>query len=1825
MAVEKDAPPSSPPPAVTLPSVSAASVGGAEVQQEERKVREYLRSLSLPETAVDAKIADVRRDPETYAENKACGRLARAILGVNAPPARSRPVPVPKSYFNGNCDNCGKRGHRAKDCKEAKSEYRVDHRASPEVKAFDRLLKDDEASISSLCDAELFVNGFAKYALSNSAEMLWRMTKPSGLRRLSDVVSFGVDAAAYKALTLKVLSTLSLKSLQNRTFTLSINTLYMALYRTPGLLDVMIEQTNRETADLICTFAIAVTNLLADARDDIVLRNLETKLVKLRCGQVARLSRLLRPDDAPGKRSNAIARPGGRHDNDHADYRRVGLIPTPGELAVKVTAPYLPLDADANRFLEDDEAHLLDKQFRLLREDLVGPLKQKLADTLGKPTDLLHSAQFVDADLFPKACIHLRFQVPKKMGAAKDKEEYWEESRLLQYGTVVGLFQEGSDPLFGRVVDRDSKRLAKEQTIGLLFEDLTTPLRWIKDASKSSMYLVEISASFFSYEPILKCLQQMDSVPFADEIVHMKPSQKIKYVGPAAANLDKAMASELGKHDFDLDDSQQNAVSTALENRVSLIQGPPGTGKSFIGELIAKALLEATDKKILCVCFTNHALDQFLEALHKGGERNMVRLGNSSKNETVKEYELRNLTKKVAFDPETKKQWYLINEEMHALEAAFHQFKGFMAMDDLIWRRANEFLKGMEDKATEAKADSPELLCQFALPQSTPGFQVVGPTGKELKPDDIWYRWKTGGDPYPGMHGGTLWALAPVKRETLLRAWLNELKQAEAERCAGKMKEHQRLTKMRNEIRNLDDRRVLEQARVIGCTTHGAATRKEMLQLAGAKILIVEEAAEVLEAHVLTSIGRSIEHIIMIGDHKQLRPKVDCYKLRIEAGKGYGLNRSLFERMVDSGFKLSTLTQQHRMRPEISSLVRSLTYPELVDGSTVKRFPPLKGTAGNVIFINHTEEETKARDAQSELGMDQGKSKSNTHEAQMCANMVKYFLQQGYKPSQLVVLATYKDQLKYLQRFLAGCQLDTVLGDLDLEELEADGDSIDSTQSCSAQSIRVATVDNYQGEEADVVIASFVRSNRDGIVGHLNETRRINVLLSRARHGLVMIGNMHTMLEASRKHASRDPDKTQWDQLFDVLRVLSPSAVSDGFPAICQQHPEKKTRLMKTPKDFNDKCPDGGCTEACGFVFKCGHTCPKKCHPMLDRQHDNIAFRCVKPAMHTCEHCSKQEPVECWRIQKKEFDKCKGKCQSKLDCGHDCPSRCHPPTDGAHAALAMKCTQIMPQPCEECSTLLPAECWQVSQNVVDPCTAKCRHKLDCGHDCPLSCHPLSDGLHARLAFQCTEVRLHNCTECKMPDVVECWRVQKKDFEKCRGCANMKAIERDQLARLAHAKQEKHKRHAEKEAQRLGKKRYLPFKKEELKKSGASFEEYYRIEDRVMKYMQQEHGFIRVVKIEKVHNDKLVHDWFKAKASMADPGKDPRLLFHGTSAEATNGIAKDGFRLPPKGQGNMFGQGIYLATDSTKSANPLYTKGSNRLLVCDTLLGSTCAVEGWSKPFPLSKHMKRSSTGSNSGRNYLDVDLASVRREGFDSVFAPRNCSGAGGVKFDEMIVYDPKLVLPKYIVHFSDSRGGAAAATAGGARRPSKPRLHTLASGDAEYSTVKQRFVRSMGGSRKTIVKIEKLVNAGLLAAYNTYRDCIVAPGNKGDANEKWMFHGTDAATVKKLSTGSNQCFDRSFTTTHAFGKGVYFARDAAYSASPSYSKLGPGGQQQMFCARVVVGVPTAGRSSMTSPPERDGPSCTRYDSTVDNVANPSIVVVYNDAAAYPEFIITFR
>lgn len=112
-------------------------------------------------------------------------------------------------------------------------------------------------------------------------------------------------------------------------------------------------------------------------------------------------------------------------------------------------------------------------------------------------------------------------------------------------------------------------------------------------------------------------------------------------------------------------------------------------------------------------------------------------------------------------------------------------------------------------------------------------------------------------------------------------------------------------------------------------------------------------------------------------------------------------------------------------------------------------------------------------------------------------------------------------------------------------------------------------LDNYQGEESDIVLASLTRSNSSGDIGFMSAPERLNVLLSRARDGLIIIGNSETFTNARK-------GQELWRKTFRMIQ--DNGHFYNGFPIKCEKHPDRKTMLI-SPEDFELKCPDGGCTE----------------------------------------------------------------------------------------------------------------------------------------------------------------------------------------------------------------------------------------------------------------------------------------------------------------------------------------------------------------------------------------------------------------------------------------------------------------------------------------------------------------------------------------------------------------------------------------------------------------------------------------------------------------------
>lgn len=146
------------------------------------------------------------------------------------------------------------------------------------------------------------------------------------------------------------------------------------------------------------------------------------------------------------------------------------------------------------------------------------------------------------------------------------------------------------------------------------------------------------------------------------------------------------------------------------------------------------------------------------------------------------------------------------------------------------------------------------------------------------------------------------------------------------------------------------------------------------------------------------------------------------------------------------------------MRPELSELVRELTYPDLVDAPSTQNRPALRGTQSNIIFLNHDSLEDDNRSIGDNREFGGKSSKQNTYEVDMVMKVVRYLRQQEYPVEDLVVLTPYLGQLQKLQSAMK-THGGAVLNDLDSNELVKAGLLTPQSQSPDhAKRLRLATI-----------------------------------------------------------------------------------------------------------------------------------------------------------------------------------------------------------------------------------------------------------------------------------------------------------------------------------------------------------------------------------------------------------------------------------------------------------------------------------------------------------------------------------------------------------------------------------------------------------------------------------------------------------------------------------------------------------------------------------------------------------------------------------------------
>lgn len=322
-----------------------------------------------------------------------------------------------------------------------------------------------------------------------------------------------------------------------------------------------------------------------------------------------------------------------------------------------------------------------------------------------------------------------------------------------------------------------------------------------------------------------------------------------------------------------------------------------------------------------------------------------------------------------------------------------------------------------------------------------------------------------------------------------------------------------RLSRLRFRATELEvkiDSELFDEARVVACTLVGSANRVMMNR--HFTTLFIDEAAQALEAACWIAIGKA-DRVILAGDHHQLPPTVKC----VEAERG-GLSHTLMRKIATSKPEtVSLLRVQYRMHEDIMRFSSHWFYhdelesaPEVSQRGILRLDTPVVWyDTSNLDFAEETPSESMSR--------------VNRQEAELLVGQLRAYIERIGKERVLEeridfgLISPYKEQVR--------CMRGLIKRDASLRPLRG--------------LITVHTVDGFQGQERDVILISLVRANEEGRIGFLNDLRRMNVAITRARMKLIIVGDASTLT----RHAFY---KALYDYIEKHGKVLVFNASGDG-------------------------------------------------------------------------------------------------------------------------------------------------------------------------------------------------------------------------------------------------------------------------------------------------------------------------------------------------------------------------------------------------------------------------------------------------------------------------------------------------------------------------------------------------------------------------------------------------------------------------------------------------------------------------------------------------------
>ena len=296
--------------------------------------------------------------------------------------------------------------------------------------------------------------------------------------------------------------------------------------------------------------------------------------------------------------------------------------------------------------------------------------------------------------------------------------------------------------------------------------------------------------------------------------------------------------------------------------------------------------------------------------------------------------------------------------------------------------------------------------------------------------------------------------------------------------------------KILNEARVLEDyifHEQFEKAQVIACTP--VVSSGKMMRDKHFTTVFIDEAAQALEPMCWIPITRS-NRVIFAGDHFQLPPTVKSKSAEVQ-----GLKETLFEHCMHLDNVSVMLNIQYRMHEHIMNFSNKNFYNNNLIADESVKSTVLSFDKNEILLNTPLDFIDTAGIGYNEIINPESLSIANPEEAQLLIKHLKLLLVQYSQSNKAVnqisvgIISPYKEQVQYLTTQIA----------------------LDPYFDNYRSQIAIKTVDGFQGQERDVIYISLVRSNDMKEIGFLNDIRRMNVALTRAKKKLVVIGDSATL------------------------------------------------------------------------------------------------------------------------------------------------------------------------------------------------------------------------------------------------------------------------------------------------------------------------------------------------------------------------------------------------------------------------------------------------------------------------------------------------------------------------------------------------------------------------------------------------------------------------------------------------------------------------------------------------------------------------------------------